>query len=65
MDRIWKDMLQLREMNGIYIAHDNYRHMMDKMVENEKEIQEKTSELIALKEEMDKKKNKPKNGNFQ
>ena len=50
-------MLQLREMNGIYIAHDNYRHMMDKMVENEKEIQEKTSELIALKEEMDKKKN--------
>ena len=31
--------------------------MMEKVVENEKEIQEKTSELIALKTEMDKKKN--------
>ena len=30
---------------------------MEKVVENEKEIQEKTSELIALKTEMDKKKN--------
>ena len=32
------------------------RYMMDKVLENEKEIQEKTSELIALKTEMDKKK---------
>lgn len=32
------------------------RYMLDKVMENEKEIQEKTSELIALKSEMDKKK---------
>ena len=50
-------MLQLRDLNGIYIAHENYRYMLDKMLENEELIKEKTSELIALKEAMDKKKN--------
>ena len=25
MDRIRRDMLQLREANGLYIAHDNWR----------------------------------------
>ena len=57
MDRIRRDMLQLRDINGIYIAHENYRYMLDKMLENEELIKEKTSELIALKEAMDKKKN--------
>ena len=37
-------MLQLRDLNGIYIAHENYRYMLDKMLENEELIKEKTPE---------------------
>ena len=44
------------ESLGYLIIFPFDRYMMDKVVENEKEIQEKTSELIALKTEMDKKK---------
>ena len=32
MDRIRRDMLQLREANGLYIAHDNYRYYISCIV---------------------------------
>ena len=56
MDRIKRDLMQLREKNGIYIAQENYLEMLHQMEQNEVLISEKTKEMIALKEEMEKKK---------
>ena len=35
MDRIRRDMLQLREANGIYIAHENWRYVFNYLFSKE------------------------------
>ena len=56
MDKIRKDILQLREKSGLWIAQENFLEMREKIEQHEVQISEKTKEMIALKEEMDKKK---------
>ena len=56
MDRIKKDLMQLREKNGLYIAQENWQEMLDQVEENEKKVSEMTKEMIALHDEMEKKK---------
>ena len=50
MERIRKDLGQIREKNGIYIAKENYMEMLDQIEKHEMESKQKTNELIALKE---------------
>lgn len=50
-----RDLDATREKTGVYIAHDNYTHMVQKLEEQENEIMEKISSIKAIKEEMDKK----------
>ena len=56
MDRIKRDLMQLRDKNGIYIAQENYLSMLAEIEQNEIQISEKTKEMIALKDEMERKK---------
>ena len=56
MERIRKDLGQIREKNGIYIAKENYMEMLDQIEKHEMESKEKTNELIALKEALERKK---------
>ena len=56
MDKIRKDILQLREKSGLWIAQENFLEMMGKIEQHEVQISEKTKEMNALKEEMEKKK---------
>lgn len=56
MDKIRKDILQLREKSGLWIAQENFLEMREKIEQHEVQISEKTKQMIALKEEMDKKK---------
>ena len=56
MDKIRRDIMQLREKSGIWIAQENFLEMMGKIEQHEVQIREKTAEMRALFEEMEKKK---------
>lgn len=44
-----------REKNGVYIAQENYAHMLLQIEQQEEEIMNKIAAVKAIKEEMDKK----------
>ena len=56
MDRIRKDLMSMRDKNGIYLAKENYLEMIGKIEQQQKDITAKIQEMGALKEEMEKKK---------
>lgn len=55
IDRLKRDLIAAREKNGIFLAEDTYNDIQYKLECQNKEINEKTLKLKALKEEMDKK----------
>jgi len=56
MDRLRKDLLTMRDKNGVYLAKENYQGMLDKIEQQQNDITDKAKEMGALKEEMEKKK---------
>jgi len=56
VERIRRDIMKLRDENGVYIAQENWIEMIGKVEQNEILVSEKTKEMIALTEEMEKKK---------
>jgi len=55
MNRLRRDLLNLREKNGVYLAKDNYHEMLEKIEQQQKEITAKAQEMGALKHEMERK----------
>lgn len=55
MERLRRDLLTMREKNGVYIAKENYHEMLDKIEQQQKDITEKAKEMGVLKVEMEKK----------
>ncbi len=55
IERLRRDLEAAREKNGVYIAHENYTHMLLQIEQQEEEIMKKIASLKAIKEEMDKK----------
>ena len=55
MNRLRRDLLNLREKNGVYLAKENYHEMLEKIEQQQKDITAKAQEMGALKQEMDRK----------
>jgi len=55
MNRLRRDLLNLREKNGVYLAKENYHEMLEKIEQQQKDITTKAQEMGALKQEMDRK----------
>ena len=55
MERLKKDLLNLRDKNGVYLAKENYHQMLEQIEKNQKDITSMVQEIGVLKEEMEKK----------
>jgi len=55
MNKLRRDLLNLREKNGVYLAKENYHEMLEKIEQLQKDITAKAQEMGALKHEMDRK----------
>ncbi|XP_042224121.1 kinesin-like protein KIF11-A [Homarus americanus] len=55
IERLRRDLMAMREKNGVYLAHENYQEMMVTMEQQAQEITEKISHIRALEEDVEKK----------
>ncbi|XP_045585381.2 kinesin-like protein KIF11 [Procambarus clarkii] len=54
IERLRRDLMAMREKNGVYLAHENYQDMVNTMELQTQEITEKISHIRALEEEIEK-----------
>ncbi|XP_063598256.1 kinesin-like protein Klp61F [Penaeus indicus] len=55
IERLRRDLMAMREKNGVYLANENYQEMITTMETQAQEITEKISHIRALEEELEKK----------
>ncbi|KAF2352751.1 Kinesin-associated microtubule-binding domain [Trinorchestia longiramus] len=55
IDRLRRDLLAMREKNGVYLANENYQEMVDTMEQQAKEISEKIAQIRVTEEELERK----------
>lgn len=55
IERLRRDLMAMREKNGVYLANENYQEMITTMETQAQEITEKISHIRALEEEVEKK----------
>uniref|UniRef100_A0A2P2I6J6 Kinesin-like protein KIF11 n=1 Tax=Hirondellea gigas TaxID=1518452 RepID=A0A2P2I6J6_9CRUS len=55
IERLRLDLLAMREKNGVYLANENYKDMIDTMELQNKEITEKIEHIRAIEAELEKK----------
>ncbi|XP_037773318.1 kinesin-like protein KIF11, partial [Penaeus monodon] len=55
IERLRRDLMAMREKNGVYLANENYQEMITTMEMQAQEITEKISHIRALEEELEKK----------
>lgn len=55
IERLRRDLMAMREKNGVYLANENYQEMIATMETQAQEITEKISHIRALEEELEKK----------
>ncbi|XP_047479172.1 kinesin-like protein Klp61F [Penaeus chinensis] len=55
IERLRRDLMAMREKNGVYLANENYQEMITTMETQAQEITEKISHIRALEEDLEKK----------
>ncbi|KAA0195429.1 hypothetical protein HAZT_HAZT002146 [Hyalella azteca] len=55
IDRLRRDLMAMREKNGVYLANENYQDMVNTMEQQTKEIGEKISQIRTLEEDLERK----------
>lgn len=55
IERLRRDLMAMREKNGVYLAHENYQDMINTMESQAQEITERIGHIRALEGEIDKK----------
>ena len=55
MERLKKDLLNVRDKNSVYLAKENFHQMLEQIEKNQKDITSMVQEIGVLKEEMEKK----------
>lgn len=55
IERLRRDLMAMREKNGVYLAHENYQDMINTMESQAQEITERIGHIRALEEEVEKK----------
>lgn len=55
IERLRRDLEAAREKNGVYLAQENYTHMVAQIEQQDEEILNKINCIKALQEQMDKK----------
>ncbi|KAK8730484.1 hypothetical protein OTU49_008036 [Cherax quadricarinatus] len=55
IERLRRDLMAMREKNGVYLANENYQDMVNTMELQAQEITEKIAHIRALEEDMEKK----------
>jgi len=53
IERLRQNLFRTREGEGVYLAHENYQEMIERIQVQENEIKEMIGEMRALKQEMD------------
>jgi Tfp pilus assembly protein PilN len=55
IERLRRDLAATRDKSGVYVAPENYTHMIMQLEQQQQEIAQMLAHIKALKEEMDKK----------